>query len=102
MKVAFIRFSCVSIAIAQVLDIYTTNKALAEMPGAVEGNPVMAFSMYALGEWWWLVKAAAVIWLIWMTVYAQPDNISRLRIAVHIKLLILYAAVLANNIFHWI
>lgn len=55
------------VAIYQVLDVVTTNKAI-RLGAGVEGNPVMAFFMERLGHLWWVVKpvaVAAALWWVW-------------------------------------
>src|SRR5215831_15803524 len=53
------RISALAIAIVQVLDVATTNAALAS--GGAELNPIMRLSMAKLGSLWWLPKAAIAL-----------------------------------------
>ena len=57
------------VAVYQILDVVTTNKALRIGAGS-EGNAVMAFFMAKLGHLWWVVKPVAVafaLWQVWDT-----------------------------------
>jgi hypothetical protein len=63
-----------ALALAQPLDILSTNAALAAVPGAFEGNPVQAFLMASLGGLWWLPKAALAVFFVWQAVTLSRMN----------------------------
>ena len=89
-----------ALALAQPLDILSTNSALASVPGAFEGNPVQAFLMANLGGLWWLPKAALAVFFVY-----QAMTLSRLSkwgwalLATGAKT---YAVVLVCNYLHLI
>jgi hypothetical protein len=56
------RISAVAIAVVQLLDVATTNAALAS--GGAELNPIMRLSMAKLGSLWWLPKAAVGFFIL--------------------------------------
>src|SRR5690348_16814777 len=56
------RISALAIAIVQILDVATTNAALAS--GGAELNPIMRLSMANLGSLWWLPKAAIALFIL--------------------------------------
>ncbi len=89
------RFLLAFLALAQFLDVVSTNAVLASVPGAAEGNPVMLAAMGHLGSAWWLVKLPAIalclsgaLWLPLLT--------PRLR-AVIVMVSAFYAVVVAFN-----
>ncbi|HLZ67579.1 MAG TPA: DUF5658 family protein [Aliidongia sp.] len=58
----------IALAVAQPIDILSTNSALASVPGAFEGNPVQAFLMATLGGFWWLPKAALAMFFVYQAI----------------------------------
>lgn len=63
-----------ALALAQPLDILSTNAALASVPGAFESNPVQAFLMVHLGSMWWLPKAALAVFFVYQAVTLSRMN----------------------------
>jgi uncharacterized membrane protein len=59
------RLTCLGLAIGQVLDILSTNEALAASPGVTELNPLIAATMSALGDLWWLPKSGLALLMIY-------------------------------------
>ena len=56
------RISALAIATVQLLDVATTNAALAS--GGAELNPIMRLSMAKLGSLWWLPKAGVGFFIL--------------------------------------
>ncbi len=80
----------VILAVLQIADVATTNRALAADPAHWELNPAMAWFMAHLGAEWWLPKLA----LVGFAVLAAPRIQARwLALAA-----LLYVAIVANNL----
>jgi hypothetical protein len=93
---AVARALLVALALAQLLDVLSTNAVLANVPNATEANPVMHFAMDRLGEYWWLPKAAlAALYLFFAARLRQAPR--RLAVAIG-GFASLYAAFVAWNI----
>lgn len=88
------------IAIAQPIDVWTTNRALAS-DRMVEANPVMAAVMAHLGSYYWLPKIALAIAVITLTYFA--DKIKSPVVVVLCSIVAkFYVVVLLNNYFRWL
>jgi hypothetical protein len=61
MKCKILKIALVLLALAQFIDVWTTNRALAATNGGHEENPIMAFAMADLGHFWWLPKVALAV-----------------------------------------
>jgi hypothetical protein len=91
-----IRAVLVMLAVAQLADVLTTNRALAGSPGAFEANPLMHMLMTYLGPWWWLWKAAVAGFFVTMAfTIRQP---SRRELVVAGAVAKVYVLVLINNL----
>ncbi|HVJ55538.1 MAG TPA: DUF5658 family protein [Aliidongia sp.] len=63
-RLGVIKALLVILALAQLVDVLSTNRALAAGDGRYEANPVMSFSMMHLGALWWLPKFAIAAFLV--------------------------------------
>ena len=94
-KLWAIRALLVILALAQIGDILSTNRALAESPGAMEANPVMHLMMTYLGSWWWLWKVAVAGFLA--TAAFSIRQPSRRQLVFAAAVAKVYILVLINN-----
>jgi hypothetical protein len=90
------RICALTIAIVQVLDVFTTNAALAS--GGTEVNPLMRLSMANLGSVWWLPKAALALFILAYVFSGLTPPPTRRIIALTAIVLAVSALVVANNI----
>ena len=90
------RICALTIALVQVLDIATTNAALAA--GGAELNPVMRLSMSNLGSVWWLPKAVVAVFILAYVFSRLTPPPTRRIIALTTTVLAVSALVVANNI----
>lgn len=87
-----------AIALAQPLDILTTNRALAAIPGAVESNPAEAFLMLHLGPAWWLPKAGLCLLFLYQALTIRQLNLRTWAILSAAAKVYLF--VIISNYFH--
>ena len=78
-------------ALLQAGDVLTTT-ALIGVPGAVEGNSIMAAAIESLGRYWWVPKV-----LVLPTVFYVLGRYQKLWPAIIV--VVLYSLIVANNIF---
>ena len=90
------RICALTIAIVQVLDVSTTNAALAS--GGTEVNPLMRLSMANLGSVWWLPKAATALFILAYVFSGLTPPPTRRIVALTAIVLAVSALVVANNI----
>jgi hypothetical protein len=90
------RISALAIAIVQLLDVATTNSALAS--GGAELNPIMRLSMANLGSLWWLPKAAIALFILAYVFSGVARTPTRRVIALAMIVLAVSAVCVANNI----
>jgi Domain of unknown function (DUF5658) len=90
------RISALAIAIVQLLDVATTNAALAS--GGAELNPIMRLSMAELGSLWWLPKAAIALFIIAYVFSGVARTPTRCIIHLTGIVLVVSALCVANNI----
>ena len=95
LQVMLIKTLLVVVALAQVVDVISTNRALAAGMGLYEANPVMGFSMSALGSFWWLPKFAIAAVLIGSAIQLKRATMREFAMAVLVPTL--YLGVLVNN-----
>ncbi|HLZ67881.1 MAG TPA: DUF5658 family protein [Aliidongia sp.] len=88
------------LAVAQGLDVMSTNAALAATPGAFEGNPVQAFLMAHLGSYWWIEKAFLAAFFIYVALTLTRMN--KWTWALLATCAKTYAIVILCNFFHLI
>ena len=89
-----------ALALAQPLDILSTNAALAATPGAFEGNPVQAFLMAHLGGYWWVEKALLAAFFVYVALTLNRMN--KWTWALLATCAKTYAVVIVCNFFHLI
>ncbi len=94
-QVMVIKTLLVVVALAQFVDVLSTNRALAAGVGLYEANPVMGFSMSALGSFWWLPKFAIAAVLIGSAIRLKRATMREFTMAVLVQTL--YLGVLVNN-----
>jgi hypothetical protein len=94
-RVVTIKVLLVVVALAQIVDVLSTNRALAAGGGLYEANPVMGFSMTALGPFWWLPKFAIAIVLILLAIRLKRATMREFLLASLVE--IAYLGVLVNN-----
>jgi hypothetical protein len=82
------------IAVCQLLDVISTNAALAAGAG-VEANPVMALAMACLGPFWWLWKAALAALFVYLA--ASVRDVGMTRLALISALAKIYVIVVISN-----
>jgi hypothetical protein len=90
------RISALAIATVQILDVATTNAALAS--GGAELNPIMRLSMANLGSLWWLPKAAITLFILGYVFSGVTRTPTRRVIALAMIVLAVGAVCVANNI----
>jgi uncharacterized protein DUF5658 len=90
------RISALAIAIVQVLDVATTDAALAS--GGTELNPVMRLSMATFGSLWWFPKAAIALFILAYVFSGLTPTPTRRIIALTKIVLAVSALVVVNNI----
>jgi uncharacterized protein DUF5658 len=90
------RISALAIAIVQVLDVATTNAALAS--GGTELNPVMRLSMATLGSLWWFPKASIALFILAYVFSGLTPTPTRRIIALTKIVLAVSALAVVNNV----
>lgn len=90
------RTSALAIAVVQLLDVATTNAALAS--GGAELNPIMRLSMAELGSLWWLPKAAIALFILAYVFSGVTRTPTRRTIALTAIVLVVSSLCVANNI----
>lgn len=95
-KLWSIRLLLVALALGQIIDIFTTNRALAG--GAKEVNPVMHLVMQLSGEQWWFWKAFIAIFLISLSVTVRKPSWRKIAVAGFVA--ILQLLVIINNLMY--
>jgi uncharacterized protein DUF5658 len=90
------RIAALTIAVVQLLDVATTNAALAS--GGAELNPVMRLSMAKLGSLWWLPKATVALFILAYVFSRLTPPPTRRIIALTMIVLTVGALVVVNNI----
>jgi hypothetical protein len=99
-KTAITRALVGAVILAQPLDVWTTNRALAMDIGVVEANPVMAFAMEHLGSAWWVPKLLIALFALVVVAYMQ--RIRTRTIALAGSIAAAYTVVVLNNYFTWL
>ena len=94
-QVMVIKTLLIVVAMAQFVDVASTNRALAAGVGLYEANPVMGLSMTALGSFWWLPKFVIAAVLIGLAVRLKRATMREFAMAVLVQLA--YLGVLLNN-----
>jgi hypothetical protein len=97
-RVVAIKALLVLVASAQLVDVLSTNRALAAGRGLYEANPVMSFSMDTLGTFWWLPKLVIALVLIGLAVRLKRVTLREFVLATLVE--ITYLGVLVNNFLH--
>lgn len=94
------RWLLIILAVAEIADILSTNAALANTPGAFEGNPFMRLMMARFGAWWWLLKALLAALFISYALHMKAAN-RRTIVALGIVVPI-YTVVIVSNVMGWL
>ena len=94
------RWLLITLAVAEIADILSTNAALASTPGAVEGNPLMRLMMNHYGSWWWLGKALLAALFFNRALHMKAAN-RRTVIALGIVVPI-YTVTVVSNVMGWL
>jgi hypothetical protein len=87
------------VVLAQPVDVWTTNRALALGLGA-EANPVMAAAMEHLGSAWWVPKLMLAIFML--VVLRKARNIPTRTAIFAAAMAGTYVLVTLNNHFTWL
>jgi hypothetical protein len=94
------RWLLITLAVAEIADILSTNAALANTPGAVEGNPLMRLMMARYGSWWWLWKALLAALFV---SYALHMKVVNRRTIVMLGIVVpIYIVAIASNVMGWL
>jgi len=94
------RWLLITLAVAEIADIFSTNAALANTPGAVEGNPLMRLMMAHYGSWWWLWKA--LLAALFVNRALHMNAVSRRTVVVLAIVVPIYAVTIVSNVMGWL
>ena len=90
------RLLLIALALGQMIDVLTTNRALAA--GGKEVNPFMHLMMLLSGGQWWLLKALIALFLIYLAITIRPPTWRKIALAGFVAMLQLL--VIINNLMH--
>ena len=90
------RLLLLALALGQIMDVLTTNRALSA--GGKEMNPVMSLAMKMSGGQWWLLKAGIAIFLISLAITIRPPSWRKVALAGLVATA--QALVIINNLIH--
>ncbi|HKX07764.1 MAG TPA: DUF5658 family protein [Stellaceae bacterium] len=90
------RLLLVALAIGQMIDVLTTNRALSA--GGREMNPVMHLAMELSGGQWWLWKAFIAVFLICLAITVRQPSWRKVVLAGLVA--VAQAIVIINNVMH--
>jgi hypothetical protein len=94
------RWLLITLAVAEIADILTTNAALAGTPGSFEANPFMRLMMDRFGSWWWLWKA--LLAALFFNRALHMNVVSRRTIVVLGIVVPIYAVTIVSNVMGWL
>ena len=94
------RWLLITLAVAEIADIFSTNAALASTPGAIEGNPLMRLMMAHYGSWWWLWKALLAALFVNRALHMKATN-RRTIVALGI-IVPIYTLTIVSNVMGWL
>jgi hypothetical protein len=95
-RIHLARSLLILIAVAQILDVISTNRALLSGAG-VEANPLVAAVMAMMGSYWWLWKVALAGFFAYVALTLQEVGLRRL--ALISALAKIYVVVIVSNFF---
>jgi uncharacterized membrane protein len=84
-----------TVAVAQLLDVISTNRSLAAGRGLYESNPLMRLTMAEFGTAWWLPKLAIAAFLTVLALRMKRPSPRELPLTAFV--VTAYFTVLANN-----
>jgi len=94
------RWLLITLAVAEIADILSTNAALASTPGASESNPFMRLMMDRFGSWWWLWKA--LLAALFINRALHMNAVSR-RIIIALGIVVpIYTLTIVSNVMGWL
>ena len=91
------RLLLVALAVGQMIDVLTTNRALAAGHGT-EMNPVMRLAMELSGGQWWVWKALIAVFLIAIAMTVRLPSWRKVVLAGLVA--VAQAVIIINNIMH--
>jgi hypothetical protein len=94
------RWLLITLAVAEIADILSTNAALASTPGTFESNPLMRLMMARFGSWWWLWKA--LLAALFINRALHMNAVSRRTIVVLGIVVPIYTITIVSNVMGWL